>query len=88
MIEAVRVTATEVSASTSSAQSAILTGADVVMESDTAFHFLFGSNPTATTACLRVPANTMVRFTNVKAGEKFAVILGAGTATIRYVEDA
>lgn len=88
MIEAPRAAASTVSATTSSAQSAALSGADVVMESDTAFHVLFGSNPTATTSCLRIPASTLVRFTNCKAGEKFAVILGTGTATIRYLEDA
>ena len=88
MIEAPRAAASTVSASGTSAQSAVISGADVVMECDTAFHILFGSNPTATTSCLRVPANTLVRFTNCKAGEKFAVILATGTATVRYIEDA
>ena len=32
----------------------------------------------------RHPANTMVRFTNINRGEKFAVILASGTATVRY----
>lgn len=84
MIEAPRAAALTVSASTSSAQSAALDGSDIVVSSDVAFHILFGTNPTATTACLRVPANTLIRFVNVQGGEKFAVILASGTGTVYY----
>lgn len=86
MIEAPRNSASTVSASTSSAQSEILSGEDIVVGCDAAFHIIFGSNPTATTSSFRVPADTLIRFSNVKAGEKFAVILGTGTATVQYVE--
>lgn len=75
---------TGVSASTSSAQSGTLDGRDIVVSSDVAFHILFGTNPTATTACLRIPAETAVPITNINAGEKFAVILASGTGTVYY----
>ena len=84
MIEAPRTAALTVSASTSSAQSAALSGEDLVIGADVAFHILFGANPTATTSCLRVPADTLVRFVNVTPGEKFAVILATGTGTVQY----
>ena len=84
MIEAPRAAASTVSASTSNAQSAALSGEDLVIGADVAFHILFGSNPTATTSCLRVPADTLVRFTHIVGGEKFAVILASGTGTVQY----
>ena len=84
MIEAPRSAALTVSASTASEQSAGLDGSDLVIGADVAFHILFGENPTATTSCLRVPADTLVRFVNVTPGEKFAVILASGTGTVQY----
>lgn len=84
MIEAPRVASFTVSASGTSAQSAALSGEDIVIECATAFHILFGSNPTATTSCMRIPADTVVRFTNINPGEKFAVILASGSDTVRY----
>lgn len=84
MIEAPRSAALTVSASGSSAQSATLSGQDLVIGADVAFHILFGENPTATTSCLRVPADTLVRFVNITPGEKFAVILASGTGTVQY----
>lgn len=84
MIEAPRTAASTVSASTSSAQSAVLSGEDIVICADVAFHILFGANPTATTSCLRVPADTLVRFVNLNPGEKFAVVLASGTGTVQY----
>lgn len=84
MIEAPRAVATVVSASTSSAQSGALDGSDLVIGGDAAFFILFGSNPTATTSCLRVPADTLLRFTNIAPGEKFAVILASGTGSVQY----
>ncbi|MEN9924160.1 MAG: hypothetical protein RL268_286 [Pseudomonadota bacterium] len=83
-VEAPREVGATVSATTSSAQSAVLDGRDLVISSDVAFHILFGSNPTATTACLRIPANTAVPFSNIVPGEKFAVILTTGTGTVQY----
>lgn len=81
MIEAPRAAAEIVSVSTNSAQSGILTGDDVVYLCDIDSFVLFGTNPTATTSCLRIPAKTLVRFTNIKPGEKLAAIAGAsGTA--------
>ena len=38
-----------------------------------AFHYVVGSNPTATTNALKVPANTLV-FIGVTAGQKIAAI--------------
>ena len=85
-IQAPRTTASTISASGTSAQSAALSGRDIVVISPADCFVLFGTNPTATTSCLLVPADTPVRFTNINPGEKFAVILGASTATIQYFE--
>lgn len=85
-MQAPRAVASEVSASTTSAQSAVLSGADIVASCTAAFYVLFGANPTATASCMLVPANTPRRFTNVKKGDKFAVLLGASTATVQYFE--
>lgn len=83
-VEAPREVGATVSATTTSAQSAALDGRDMVISGTAAFHILFGANPTATTSCLRIPAETAVPFSNVKPGEKFAVILASGTGTIYY----
>lgn len=85
-MQAPRAAASTVSASTSSAQSAGLSGRDIVLICPSAFYVLFGANPTATNGHLLVPADTPIRFTNINAGEKFAVILGASTATVQYFE--
>lgn len=74
------------SASTTSAQSDALSSADLLITGDVDFYILFGTNPTATTACLRVPANVLVPFTAINGGEKFAVILASGTGTVTYAE--
>lgn len=84
MIEAPRTAALTVSASTTTAQSAMLNGENLVVSGDVPFHIIFGANPTATTSCTRVPADTLVRFTNIKPTEKFAVILASGTGTVQY----
>lgn len=83
-VVAPRAVAATVSASTTSAQSAALSGEDLVIGADVAFHIIFGTNPTATTACLRVPADTLIPFTAINPGEKFAVILASGTGTVNY----
>lgn len=81
--EAPRAAATTVSVSTSSAQSAALDGGAITYVCDQRSYILFGSNPTATTSCQPVPADTIVRITNVKSGEKMAIIAaGSGTAHI------
>ena len=83
-IEAPRAAAITLAVSTTTAQFANpLDGGDVVYVCDQVSYILFGSNPSATTSCLRVPADTMIRICNIKAGEKLAVIAAAsGTAFI------
>lgn len=85
-MQAARSNALTISASTDSAQSAVLSGRDVIVSCTAAFYILFGANPTATSGSMLVPANTPRRFTNITPGEKFAVILGASTATVQYFE--
>lgn len=85
-LQAPRAVATKVAASTSSAQSGILSGRDIIIVGDVDFHILFGSNPTATTDCMMVPAKTMLPIGNINAGEKFAVILADGTGNVWYGE--
>lgn len=41
--------------------------------SDAAFHYVVGTNPTATTGALKVPANTSVDI-GIAAGQKIAAI--------------
>ena len=41
-----------------------------------AFHYVVGSNPTATTGALKVPADTLV-FVGVTAGQKIAAVTAA-----------
>lgn len=83
-IVAPRSFAKTVSASATSAQSESLSGEDLIIGGDVDFYILFGTNPTATTACLRVPADTLLPFTGINGGEKFAVILASGTGTVTY----
>jgi hypothetical protein len=85
-IQAPRAAASTVAASVTSAQSAALSGRDIIVISPADCFVLFGTNPTATTSCLLVPADTPIRFTNINGGEKFAVILGSSTATVQYFE--
>lgn len=85
-MQAPRAAAATVSASATSAQSAALSGRDIVVSCTAAFYILFGANPTATNGHMLIPANTPRRFTNINAGEKFAVILGSSTATVQYFE--
>ena len=85
-MQAPRSAAATVSLSTTSAQSAALSGRDILVICPADCFVLFGSNPTATATCLLVPADTPTRFTNINAGEKFAAILGSSTATLQYFE--
>lgn len=80
-MEAPRGAATTVSVSTTSAQSAVLSPGSYIYTCDQVSYLLFGSNPTATLSCLRIPAETMVRIAGVQSGEKLAIIADAsGTA--------
>jgi len=45
----------------------------ITIISDAAFHYVVGTNPTATTNAIKVPADT-ARDIGVKAGQKIAVI--------------
>ena len=76
---------TQLSVSATSAQTAALSGADILFWSGVAVNVLFGTNPTATAAGIYVPANTVVRFVNVKAGDKLAALAG-GAGTAYYLE--
>lgn len=83
-VVAPRANAGSVSASTSSAQSAALSGQDLMIGADVAFHIVFGANPTATTNSTRIPADTLIPFTSINPGEKFAVILATGSGTVQF----
>lgn len=85
-VQAPRSAAATVSLSDTSAQSAALSGRDIIVICPADCFILFGANPTATTSCLLVPADTPTRFTNINGGEKFAAILAASTATLQYFE--
>ena len=83
--EAPRALGTSLSVSTSSAQTAALSGADLIYWCAVATTILFGADPTATGAGLYVPANTPVRLTNIKPGEKLAALAGS-SSTAYYLE--
>lgn len=85
-MQAPRAAASTVAATGTSAQSAALSGRDIIVQCDTAFFIVFGANPTATTGSMLVPADSPRRFTNINPGEKFAVILSTGSATVQYFE--
>lgn len=63
---------------TTSAQSAAFAAgtAFVGIIASAAFHYVCGSNPTATTNALKVPADTLI-YIGVKAGQKIAAITAA-----------
>jgi len=82
-LDAPRAAAVTVSVSTSSAQSAVLAPGDYVFSCDQDCNVVFGSNPTATTSHPPIPAKQLVRFANVQANEKIAIIAAdTGTAHI------
>lgn len=76
-----------VSISTTSAQSAVLTGGNVVLQSDVACFVIRGENPTATTSCLPLLSGAQYRLTGIKEGEKLAFITSSGSGTVYYTED-
>lgn len=68
---------TPVTFTTSQQSAAFAAGTTVIgIISDAAFHYVVGSNPTATTNALRVPADTLV-FVGVAATQKIAAIVAA-----------
>lgn len=79
-------TTTTVSVSGTSAQSVVLSGADVVVLPTIDCFVIRGKNPTATTACLPLLANVHWRLTGIQPDEKLAFITSGGTGTV-YVSD-
>lgn len=73
---------TAVSTSTSSAQSVTLNGDSVYVLSTALVFMVRGSNPTATTSCMPIPANFPVQIKGIEAGDKLAFINGTGTGTV------
>lgn len=73
---------TAVSTSTTSAQSASLQGESVYVLSTALVFLVRGSNPTATTGCMPIPANFPVQIKGVRAGDKLAFINATGTGTV------
>jgi hypothetical protein len=71
-----------ISTSTSSAQSGVLNGDSVYVLSTAVVFVLRGSNPTATTGCMPIPANFPVQIKGIQQGEKLAFINGTGTGTV------
>ncbi len=48
----------------------------ITIIADAAFHYVVGASPTATTAALKVPADTLLTM-KVTAGQKIAVVTAA-----------
>lgn len=63
---------------TTSTQSAAFSASTkyIAIIGSAAFHYVIGDNPTATTAALKVPADTLL-YMSVEAGDKIAAILAA-----------
>jgi hypothetical protein len=83
-----RASTASVSISTTSAQSAVLAGGNVVVMATADCFVLRGSNPTATTACLPLVANREYRLTGIAQGERLAFITASGTGTAYITEGA
>lgn len=82
-LNAPRAAASTVSVSTSSAQTGALNRGDYVYVCNQPSYLLVGANPTATTSCIRIPADCLVRIAGVQAGEKIAIIADStGTAWV------
>lgn len=68
---------TPVTFSTSAQSAAFAAGTKyIAIIGSAAFHYVVGSNPTATVNALKVPADTLV-YVGVTAGQKVAAILAA-----------
>jgi hypothetical protein len=73
------------SASTTSAQATLTPGYyKMVATGGSAFYFLMGSNPTATTSSNYVASGFYYPIKITTAGTKVAVILASGTDTIQF----
>ena len=70
-----------VSMSTTSAQSAVLKGQDVVCVVTALAFVIRGTNPTATAACLPLAPNVPYRLRGIQEGEKLAFLVPTGTGT-------
>lgn len=77
-----------VAVSGSSAQSAALTGADVIAIPTVDCFVVRGRDPTATTACLPLLANLAWRLTGIRPDEKLAFITSGGTGTVYLTDNA
>lgn len=77
-----------VSTSTTSAQSAVLNGDSVYVLSTALVFAVRGTNPTATTSCMPIPANFPVQIKGIQQGEKLAFINGTGTGTVYLTQGA
>lgn len=85
-INAPRAAAVTVTVSAVSAQSAALAPGDYYYVCDQISYILVGSNPTATTSCVRIPADSPIRIAGIQPGEKVAVIAaGNGTAFLANI---
>jgi hypothetical protein len=68
---------TPVTFTTSAQSAAFATGTTYIgIIADAAFHYVVGSNPTATTNALKVPADTLI-YVGVTPGQKIAAITAA-----------
>lgn len=79
--------------STTSAQTGVINGGNVVLQSDVAGFIVRGQNPTAvvpttggTLGGLPVLAGVAYRVTGLRQGEKLAFITASGTGTLYYAE--
>jgi hypothetical protein len=74
---------TTVSTNTTSAQTAVNFTGDSVYILSTALVFVVrGSNPTATTGCMPIPANFPVQIKGIQPGDKLAFINATGTGSV------
>lgn len=73
---------TTVATSTTSAQSPVLDGSTVYILCTAQTFVVRGTNPTATTSCMPIPANFPAAIKGIQEGEKLAFILGTGTGSV------
>lgn len=76
-----------ISVSGTSAQSAALDAEWATVWATVDCYVLAGSNPTATTSCLFIPASTYLRLTGWTRGQKLAFIAG-GSGTVHLTPGA
>jgi hypothetical protein len=81
-----RASTTTVAISTTSAQSGVLAGGNVVLKSTAECFVVRGSNPTATVLCLPLLADQQYRLTGIAEGERLAFITASGSGTVHITE--